>query len=152
MRERRRMSFSSAQRLARAAVLLAGWDAALRVGLGSRSRAVGAAEALLRGAGGNVMGCFGRVVGGVLVSVVVRRWWRRREGEDGAVVAACACASSSGDGGRRGGDVSRLHGRAGIGLGRWVRAGLYDVGRRIWRARLSSCLFVSSIPRCRELA
>lgn len=135
VRERRRMSFSSAQRLARAAVLLGAWDAALRVGLGSRTLGLGA----LRGAaaGGNVMACwcFGRVS----VIVVRRWWWCRREGEDGAVVAcACACASS-GDGGRRAGDVSRLRGRAGIGLGRWVRAGLYDVGRRIWRARLSVC-------------
>ena len=126
------MSFSSAQRLARAAVLLGAWDAALRVGLGSRTLGLGA----LRGAaGGNVMACwcFGRVS----VVVVRRWWWCRREGEDRAVVA-CACASS-GDGGRRAGDVSRFRGRAGIGLGRWVRAGLYDVGRRIWRARLSVC-------------
>lgn len=121
VRERLRMSFNSAQRLARAAVL-GGWEAALRVGLGSR--ALGAASVLLRGAGGNVMGCFGQ--------------WRRREGEEGTSGegAARAFAVSSGDGGRRGGDVSRFRGRAGMGLGRWVRAGLYDVGRRIWRARL----------------
>jgi hypothetical protein len=128
------MSFSSAQRLARAAVL-GGWEAALRVGLGSR--ALGAASVLLRGAEGNVMGCFGR--------------WCRREGEEGASGkgAGCACAcASSGDGGRRAGDVSRFRGRAGMGLGRWVRAGLYDVGRRIWRARLEGER--QWLIRCRE--
>ena len=132
-RLRHRISFSSAQRLARAAVLLGGWDAALRVGLGSRG--VGAASVLLRGACGKNDG-FGRL--GV-ASAVVR--WRRREGEEGrrwgvgvvveiaagaalalatasVAFAAAAAAAASGDGGRTGGDVRRFRGRAGIGLDR----------------------------------
>jgi len=71
------MSFSSAQRLARAAVLGGGWDAALRVGLGSRGH--GAASVLLRGAEGGNISCLGRL--GVVVSAVGR--WSRREGEEG---------------------------------------------------------------------
>jgi hypothetical protein len=142
------MSFSSAQRLARAAVL-GGWDAALRVGLGSREAEGAASVLLLRGAGyGNIdIGSFGLLLG-VVSAVALARWLRRREGEEGMggrgrevvveiAAAALGCASVVfGDGGRTGGEVSRFRGRAGIGLGRWVRVDLYDVGRRIWRARL----------------
>ncbi len=144
------MSFSSAQRLARASV--AGWDTALRVGLGSRGPP--SAMSVLRGAGGK-NGSFGRP--GLASAVVVGRWRLcgvRREGEEGrsgvtgAALAlarvgrswtvSVAFAAASGDGGRTGMDVSRFRGRGGMGLDRWVRAGLYDVGRRIWRARLEA--------------
>lgn len=53
VRDRLRRTFSSAQRLARASVaatVLGGWDAALRVGLGSRRPA--GVVSVLRGAGG----------------------------------------------------------------------------------------------------
>ena len=143
------MSFSSAQRLARAAVL-GGWDAALRVGLGSRRAAGATSLLLLRGAGyGNIgIGNFGLLpLFGVVSAATAVERWRRREGEEGrggrgrevvVEIAALGCASvASGDGGRTGGEMSKLfRERAGMGLGRWVRAGLYDVGRRIWRARL----------------
>lgn len=131
-RVRRRISFSSAQRLARAAVLLGGWDAALRVGLGSRG--AGAASVLLRGACGKNES-FGRL--GV-TSAMGR--WRRREGEEGGrrgvgvvveiaagaaplalattSVVFTAAAAVSGDGGRTDGDMRRFRGRAGIGLDR----------------------------------
>lgn len=124
VRSRLRMSFSSAQRLARAsvaaaAVLGGGWDAALRVGL--RSRRPAAASVVLRGAEGK--------------SGSLGRW--RREGEEGGrsgematramerIALACvvsgafaAAAAGFGDGGRAGVDVSRFRERAGIGLDR----------------------------------
>ena len=112
VRERLRMSFSSAQRLARAG----GWDAALRVGLGSRGPA--ATSVLLRGAEGKI-GSFGRP--GLLASAL--GWWWREGGRSGemaardALVLVCV-VSASGDGGRTGVDVSKFRGRGGMGLDR----------------------------------
>jgi hypothetical protein len=72
VRERLRISFSSAQRLARAstaATVLGGWDTTLRVGLGSRRPGPGpsCAASVLRAEN------FGR---SGLASV--KRWWWRR--------------------------------------------------------------------------
>ena len=113
--------------------MLGGWDAALRVGLGSR-RATGATSLLLlRGAGyGNIgIGNFGLLplFGVVSAAAAAVERWRRREGEEGrggrgrevvAEIAALGCASvASGDGGRTGGEMSKLfRDRAGMGLGR----------------------------------
>jgi hypothetical protein len=153
VRERLRITFSSAQRLARAstaATVLGGWDTTLRAGLGSRGPGPSRPASVLRAEN------FGRME---LASWRLRRLWEGEEGERSDKIAArgfgwarvagdarvgrvgcswsemsvAAAASPGGDEERTGVVLRRTPGRDGGGFVRLIRA---DVGRRICRARL----------------